>query len=175
MVTMYRGSLVSLIYQKTLELQTENIKEAAPVTLMSTDIEQLLGLTGLHEIWACLLELPIGIYILFRQVGLPSLFILIPTIATTLLSGALAPAMEPAQVAWNAAVQARVGQASSMLGQMKGVKMMGLVDYFQRAVRSLRVDEIRISRRVRWLLTSLTTLSTHPITSFTSIALTTFR
>lgn len=70
----------------------------------------------------------------------------------------IAPAMEPATVAWNAAIQKRVGEASSMLNQMKSIKMMGLSDYFHNLVRQLRIDEIRISDRMRWLLTALITL-----------------
>lgn len=70
----------------------------------------------------------------------------------------IAPAMEPATVAWNAAIQKRVGEASSMLNQMKSIKMMGLTDYFHTLVRQLRIDEIRISDRMRWLLTALITL-----------------
>lgn len=67
--------------------------------------------------------------------------------------------MEPATVAWNAAVQKRVGEASNMLNQMKSIKMMGLTDYFRALVRQLRIDEIRISDRLRWLLVALITLS----------------
>lgn len=67
--------------------------------------------------------------------------------------------MEPATVAWNAAVQKRVGHTSQMLSQMKGIKMMGLIDHFQALIRSLRVDEVRVSAKFRWLIVWLTTLS----------------
>ncbi|KAI6785366.1 uncharacterized protein J7T54_007008 [Emericellopsis cladophorae] len=157
MVTMYRASLVSLIYQKTLELQTTSIKENAPVTLMSTDVEQLLGVTGLHEIWACFIELPVGIYILYRQVGLPSLFILIPTIVTTLLSGALAPAMEPAQMAWNAAVQERIGQASgSVSWDVTPLIVILAAIYWTKAGEGLSITEAFTSL-------SIISLATQPI------------
>lgn len=80
------------------------------------------------------------------------------TKVTTVLSGVVAPAMEPATVAWNQAVQARVGETSHILGQIKGIKMMGLTDYFHSLVQSLRVEELRVSDRFRWLLVTLSTL-----------------
>jgi ATP-binding cassette, subfamily C (CFTR/MRP), member 1 len=77
---------------------------------------------------------------------------------TTVVSGALAPSVEPATVSWNSAVQKRVGHVSEMLGQVKGVKMMGLIDFFHTLLRGLRLDEIKASERLRWLVVYLTTL-----------------
>lgn len=79
LLTMYRGALASVVFKKTLELQSTSIKESAPVTLMSTDIEAIvLAGDSTHDLWASFIELPIAIYLLYRQVGVPSLFILIP-------------------------------------------------------------------------------------------------
>ena len=169
LVTMYRGGLVSLIYNKTLSVKVSSIRENAPVTLMSTDMDIIAGAAEqLHDVWASLIELPIGIYILYEQIGFPSLFVLIPTfgvhdqvisdldqansqVVTTIFSGLIALGMEPATVAWNAAIQARIGQVTNMLGQMKGIKMMGLTMYFHNLVHSLRIDEIKASERLRRL------------------------
>lgn len=83
MTTMYRGALVSLVYKKTLLLEPTSIKESAPTTLMSTDVEGIAtGLNPIHDIWAAFLELPVALFLLYRQVGIPSLFILIPAIRT---------------------------------------------------------------------------------------------
>lgn len=60
--------------------------------------------------------------------------------------------MEPATVKWNEAVQKRVGETSSMLNQMKGIKMMGLTDFFLKMVQGLRVHELKVSAKFRWLL-----------------------
>ncbi|KAJ4249958.1 hypothetical protein NW757_007387 [Fusarium falciforme] len=67
--------------------------------------------------------------------------------------------MDPATVKWNAAVQKRVGETSSMLSHMKGIKMMGLTDFFHGLVQSLRVHELKVSARVRWLLVHFVTLA----------------
>lgn len=81
-LTMYRGALASLVFKKTLALHPSSIKESAPVTLMSTDVENIvLAGDSLHDLWASFIELPIGIYLLYRHVGVPSLFILVPGVS----------------------------------------------------------------------------------------------
>lgn len=49
-------------------------------------------------------------------------------------------------------VQKRVGETSSMLDQIKGIKMMGLTDFFRQTVQGLRVKELKVSAKFRWLL-----------------------
>ncbi|KAF5547770.1 Canalicular multispecific organic anion transporter 2 [Fusarium mexicanum] len=147
LVTMYRGGLVSLIFKKTLKLKTASIKDSAPVTLMTADVETIVGAgASVHDMWANMLELPVGIYLLYRQVDQAN------SQVTTIPSGIISPAMEPATVKWNEAVQKRVGETSSMLSQMKGVKMMGLTDFFLNMVQGLRVKELKVSAKFRWLL-----------------------
>jgi hypothetical protein len=83
LVTMWRGGLVSLMFKKTLRLKTASIKDNAPVTLMSTDMDVIAGAgETFHDIWGSLVDLPVGIYLLYRQVGVPSLFVLIPTVCS---------------------------------------------------------------------------------------------
>ncbi|OBS28224.1 hypothetical protein FPOA_02165 [Fusarium poae] len=161
MVTMYRGGLISMIFKKTLRLKTSSIKDSAQVTLMTTDVETIVAAgASVHDMWANMLELPIGIYLLHRQIGNPSLLVLVPTIITTILSGIISISMEPATVRWNAMVQKRVGETSSMLDQIKGIKMMGLTDFYFQTVQSLRVKELKISAKLRWLLVHFITLAT---------------
>lgn len=79
LLCMFRGGLASLVFKKTLRLQATSIKDSAPVTLMSTDVETIvLGGDAIHDIWACFIEIPIAIFLLYRNVGIPSLFILVP-------------------------------------------------------------------------------------------------
>ncbi|VTO84019.1 unnamed protein product [Fusarium graminearum] len=167
MVTMYRGGLISLIFKKTLKLKTSSVKDSAQVTLMTTDVETIVAAgASIHDMWANMIELPIGIYLLHRQIGNPSLLVLVPTIVTTILSGIISVAMEPATVQWNAMVQKRVGETSSMLDQIKGIKMMGLTDFFRQTVQSLRVKELKASAKFRWLLVyfvALVSLVTQPL------------
>jgi len=90
---------------------------------------------------------------------------------TTILSGIISPAMEPATIQWNEMVQRRVGETSSMLDQIKGIKMMGLTDFFVHTVQGLRVQELKVSARFRWLLVHFTTLGKPTPTCLTSLTM----
>lgn len=68
---MIRGSLVSLIYRKTLDLNTTAILESASVTLMSADVERVgSGMQYMHEGWASIIEIGVALWLLQMQLGL---------------------------------------------------------------------------------------------------------
>ena len=67
---MVRGTLVSAVYRRTLKLSATSVTGAAPLTLMSTDVEMVCnGLKGVHETWANLLQAAIALFLLSRQLG----------------------------------------------------------------------------------------------------------
>lgn len=57
--------------------------------------------------------------------------------------------MGPARGQWNRGVQKRVSTTSSMLAQIKGLKMIGLTDYISKVVQGLRVAELELSKKFR--------------------------
>ena len=70
MITMFRGAVVGLIYNRTLVLQSDVWDESSAVTLMSTDVDRIADTVGdVHETWARLIEVAIGIWLLARQLG----------------------------------------------------------------------------------------------------------
>lgn len=49
---------------------------------MTADVETIVAAgASVHDMWANMLELPVGIYLLYRQVGKPSLLVLVPTVS----------------------------------------------------------------------------------------------
>jgi ATP-binding cassette, subfamily C (CFTR/MRP), member 1 len=67
---MTRTALIGLIYNKTLELPGVAYDTGEATTLMSTDTEGLEGIAEMvHEIWAQVLEVLIGIVLLAGQIG----------------------------------------------------------------------------------------------------------
>lgn len=67
---MFRGSMVTLIYRKTLELQAGVYDESKAMTLMSADVDRLtVSLESVCEVWANFIELAIGLWLLERQLG----------------------------------------------------------------------------------------------------------
>lgn len=67
---MFRGAVVSIIYEKTLALPSDQYDESAAVTLMNIDIDWIVSsLELLNEVWARLIEIAIDIWLLERQLG----------------------------------------------------------------------------------------------------------
>ena len=61
----------------------------------------------------------------------------------------------PAKKVWNLRVEKRVSATSAMLGQMKGIKAMGLTPAFFNRIQGLRHIEIKKSQRYRIFMISL--------------------
>lgn len=81
LITAVRGSLVTLIFAKAIDLDAATAKDSAAVTLMSTDIDGIASaLQKVHDIWASIIELGLAIYLLQRQIGPACFLILIPAV-----------------------------------------------------------------------------------------------
>jgi len=81
LITMLRGGLVGLIFQKSMGLETTTAAEGAATTLMSTDIDGIAtGIREIHEIWACIVELGIAVYLLQLQIGAACFAVAIPMV-----------------------------------------------------------------------------------------------
>ncbi|KAF7960469.1 hypothetical protein EAE96_000149 [Botrytis aclada] len=151
--TAVRGSLVSLIYAKTVDLSITALDESVAVTLMANDTSAICeGFTNIHELWAVPIELGIAMYLLYRQLGLP--FMAPFSIALLCTAGILLMAnwMGNAQKIWIRGIQTRIDITTSMLGSMKAVKMLGFTDPLTTMVQSLRVKEVYLSQLFRRLL-----------------------
>ncbi|KAJ5598777.1 hypothetical protein N7537_008861 [Penicillium hordei] len=150
LITSVRGGLVTLIFTKVMDLEASEAKDSAAVTLMSTDVDGVAsGLQKIHDIWASVIELGLGVYLLQRQVGAACFLVLVPTILSSLATARVARGMGPARVLWNRKVQERVSTTSSILDQIKGIKMMGLEDRIFHLIQSLRVSEVDSSKTFR--------------------------
>jgi ATP-binding cassette subfamily C (CFTR/MRP) protein 1 len=67
---MLRGGLVGLIFNKTIVLRDGVYDESAAVTHMSTDIDRIsASMQSMHEVWARLIEVTIGVWLLSIQLG----------------------------------------------------------------------------------------------------------
>ena len=73
-ITMVRGQLVSMLYNKATTLSITTADPTAALTLMSADIERIdMGWRTANEIWANLVEIGIAVYLLERQLGVSCL------------------------------------------------------------------------------------------------------
>jgi ATP-binding cassette subfamily C (CFTR/MRP) protein 1 len=142
--------MVSTIYAKTLELPAGHSDESAALTLMSTDIDRLAtSLDSLNEIWARIIEMSIGIWLLQRQLGWVCVAPIVIVVISVYASFHVTKRIGPRQAQWVKAIQRRVGITSSLLGSMKSVKMMGLSNTLFDTLDSHRIRELNMSKRFR--------------------------
>ncbi|KAK2043559.1 P-loop containing nucleoside triphosphate hydrolase protein [Colletotrichum somersetense] len=160
LTTTLRGGLVSLIFRKSLGLDAATASQGKAVTLMSTDIDSIAsGVKDLHEIWASVLELGVAVYLLNLQIGAACFVVVIPAVLCTFITERATDGIGPARMMWNEGVQERVSTTSSMLAQIKGIKMMGLTDYFATMVQKLRITELDMSKKFRMFIVRIILIS----------------
>ncbi|KIX01229.1 uncharacterized protein Z518_08954 [Rhinocladiella mackenziei CBS 650.93] len=162
--TRLRGGLIALVYQQSLRVRAFESGEITAVALMSTDVERLVnGMLSFHEVWASLLHIAIAAWLLGLQLSVaclaPILLVTVFVVATSKIS----VAAKNAQVDWIEKVQERLRVTSTMLRDMKAVKMTGLSGVMFDIIQSLRMGEIKTSRAYRKLLTAMVFLSLTPI------------
>jgi ATP-binding cassette subfamily C (CFTR/MRP) protein 1 len=149
-MTMMRGSLSALIYDKTLNLRYSAVEDASPVSL-SNDVDYIVSISQeLHEIWGSTVELVIAMYLL----GLGSGVGCIAPIVLALSGAAgnafwVGPRMRKNRPKWNAAIQKRVALTSSFLKDMKALKMLGLTSRMRALLQDQRKFELEKSVGVR--------------------------
>ncbi|KAJ5307053.1 hypothetical protein N7508_006068 [Penicillium antarcticum] len=163
--TMSRAGLIPLIYRQTTKLHARDFKDKPAITLMGTDVERIVStLHALHEVWAAPLEVGVGIFLLERQLGvaclIPAVISLIAVIATIPISQKSSTAISR----WIERVQARLSVTSSMLQDMKSIKMLGLTEKLFESVSQLRRVELQVSEKFRRLLVWQVILSNIPLT-----------
>jgi ATP-binding cassette subfamily C (CFTR/MRP) protein 1 len=80
--------MVSLIYNKALELQAGAYDNTDAITLMSTDIDRIAGsMSTIQDLWARVIEIGIGIWLLEIQLGWVCVAPIIVVIGMSCLDG----------------------------------------------------------------------------------------
>ncbi|KAF7853431.1 hypothetical protein EAF04_010722 [Stromatinia cepivora] len=162
--TMIRGSLVSMIYRKTLQIRLSDASTSAALTLASSDVDRIgLSLESAHEIWASSIESVIAIVLLQKELGWACIAPVLLAFSATAGNSWIARYVPKRQREWGAAIQKRVAITSSVLRNMKSVKMMGLSDKVGRIIQTSRVYELDLSKRYRSFFAYMTILASIPV------------
>ncbi|KAH6648221.1 putative multidrug resistance-associated protein [Truncatella angustata] len=149
-ITRVRAGLISLVYQQTVQARAIDLGDTTGLTLMGTDVDRIvLAFRSLHEVWASLLEMFLAIYLLERQLGVPCVMPGVLTLAFTLTTFKLSSIGKTSQKRWIERVEKRLSVISSMLGDIKAVKMLGLTDKMFDIIDRLQRIEIETSMRFR--------------------------
>ncbi|KAM0274379.1 hypothetical protein ACHAQH_007916 [Verticillium albo-atrum] len=150
---MTRGCLSATIYKKTTEAKLADAGDAAAVTLMSTDTDRvILGFHQLHDFWASPIEIAIGCWFLERELGasfVAPIVLIAFCAAGTSIVGRLSGER---QVRWMSQIQKRVGLTANVISNMKSLKISGITLPVGEFIQNMRVHEMEIGNRSRWLL-----------------------
>ncbi|KAH0287053.1 P-loop containing nucleoside triphosphate hydrolase protein, partial [Aureobasidium sp. EXF-3399] len=149
-MTMLRGSLSVLIYEKTLGLQYTAVEDASPISL-SADVDYIVGVSEeMHEIWASTIEVVIAMYLLGKGSGVGCLAPIVLALGSAAGNALwVGPKMRKNRPKWNAAIQQRVALTASFLKDMKALKMLGLTSRMRALLQDQRRFELDKSVAVR--------------------------
>ncbi|KAF9773762.1 hypothetical protein IL306_008390 [Fusarium sp. DS 682] len=163
-VYMIRGCLVAAIYQKTTQMKITAADDSAALTLMSADVERIItGAGKAHDIWANTIEVAVGCWLLYGKIGLAFLSPVVIITVCALLLALLVSFVGKRQSEWMARIQNRVGLTANAISQMKLYKISGIAGPVADLIQTLRVGEIKVGNRFRWLLIAAAVLSFTPI------------
>jgi ATP-binding cassette, subfamily C (CFTR/MRP), member 1 len=83
-ITAVRGTMVSAIYQNSLQINLSADAHAETVTLMTADVERINeGMRGMHETWASPIQAGIAVWLLVRQLRLATVAAIAVPISTS--------------------------------------------------------------------------------------------
>ncbi|KAM0552701.1 hypothetical protein ACHAPJ_007798 [Fusarium lateritium] len=160
----FRGSLIGIIYQQTLQARAADLGQVTAIALVGADVERIaMAMSFIHEAWGCILDISVAIWLLKRQLSIACVapaFVVIILLAVT---GPLGPMMKMAQLQWIQKVQERLRVTTAMLENMKAVKMLGLSDVMSSIIDKARKNEIASSAAFRKILVLQLIASNAPI------------
>ncbi|KAK3996623.1 canalicular multispecific organic anion transporter 1 [Cladorrhinum sp. PSN332] len=163
-IYMGRGLLASAVYTKTTEAELSADDDSAPLTLMSSDVERIItGTLKIHEFWANAIEVALASWLLSRQIGTAFIGPIVVVVFCIICSTILSRLITPRQKLWMEKIQKRVGLITSVLGQMKHLKISGLTGPVEESVQDARIEELRVGARFRKVLVFGATVGFMPL------------
>ncbi|KAF4921761.1 ABC transporter atnG [Colletotrichum viniferum] len=162
--TRLRGGLVALIYQQAINTREADTGDITAVALMGTDVERIhMSMSVFHLLWSSLLDIIIASWLLGLQLSLACLAPIILVLVVIAAMSKVSVATNTAQKHWIEKIQERLRVTTTMLSEMKAVKMLGLTQVMSNTVQNHRTDEIETSKSFRKLLVATLLLSLSPI------------
>ncbi|KAL5384917.1 hypothetical protein DPSP01_005024 [Paraphaeosphaeria sporulosa] len=171
-MTKLRGCLISALYDKTLHTSSKDVDLGSATVLMNVDVDKILQASKqINEVWAAFVVSGVAMYIMYTHLGVafvaPFLTMLIATGVTTMLGAMMRNRMS----LYAAATERRITAIAYVVGNMKGVRMLGLSETVFQMLTKLRHAEVDASiyfrKAIVWItlisnvMFQLTTLTTY--------------
>lgn len=78
------------------------------------------------------------------------------------MSRYLAKNLQSKQKSWSVATQDRLAMTSSMLAAIKSLKMLGTTPYTETLIQNLRLRELAMAKKVRWMMVAYNASGMNP-------------
>ncbi|KAH7034680.1 ABC transporter-like protein [Microdochium trichocladiopsis] len=148
-----RSALIALVEQQTMRSWADSSLEGRVATLISNDVDALETILEMaHETWAQTLEVVVGFFLLSREVGWLWPVPLVMIFVCSRVSQFVARTLRAKQGSWNAATQDRISLTSSMISNIKSIKMLGMQSSMVQYIEKSRLHELKMASKVRWLM-----------------------
>jgi ATP-binding cassette subfamily C (CFTR/MRP) protein 1 len=142
--------MVALIYDNSLQYPAMETDLPA-VTLMSSDVDQITSAIMFGtNIWANVVTIGIGIWLVWRQLGPIALAPILVVMICSTTSIWIGQSQGKYRGIWVQALQRRIGFTARALGSMKSIKMTGMVDTSAKLLQAERTRELAKARDLRW-------------------------
>ena len=146
-----RGALIEAIYRKGLVLHLNSARKSGggkAANLMSVDTERIVAcLDPFHQLWSSFILIGIGSYMLYTIIGLAFLASLLTAVGCLAAAPLLSIGLGDKQKAWSGSTDARVNLTSSIVADIKGVKLSAYEDVLEAKVLESRKKEVSLMRR----------------------------
>ncbi|KAK6212798.1 hypothetical protein LQW54_004887 [Pestalotiopsis sp. IQ-011] len=148
-----RGALIGLIHAACLTMRNGVYDDAAAVTHMSSDTDNVENLAWVcQEIWAQTIEFFIGIVMLWFQVGWWCLAPVVVVILFTQAAKRTGNRIGEFMADWQKAKQKRIALTTSMIDFIKNIKMMGMASSIMDKVQESRIVDLVTGLDYRWII-----------------------
>ncbi|RDW87858.1 hypothetical protein BP5796_03552 [Coleophoma crateriformis] len=148
-----RGALVGLIHARCLTMRDGIYDDAAAVTHMSSDTDNVENLAWLcQEIWAQMIEFLVGMVMLWDQLGWWCLTPLAIVVLSAQVAKWIGSKVSKSIADWQKAKQKRIALTTSMIDYIKNIKMMGMTGTVMERVQDSRMVDIGKGVDFRWIV-----------------------
>ncbi|KAF2450312.1 P-loop containing nucleoside triphosphate hydrolase protein [Karstenula rhodostoma CBS 690.94] len=159
-MTKLRGCLISALYEKTLHTSSKDVDLGSATVLMNVDVDKILqACKQLNEIWAAFIISGVAMYIMYTHLGAAFVAPLLTILVATGVTTAIGAAMKARMRLYAAATERRITAIAYVVGNMKGVRMLGLSDTVFQMLTKLRHAEVDASIYFRKLIVWVTLIS----------------
>ncbi|KAJ6784421.1 hypothetical protein PWT90_09986 [Aphanocladium album] len=137
----------------TVEARALDLGDIDGMTLMGADVERIAsGFRNIHELWASPIEIAIAMYLLEKQILVACVVPGVLVLVCVLIGFGIAKLAKKYQREWIEKVEERLLLITSMLANMRSVKMLGLSQKMFSVIHRARDVEIKTSTRYRYTL-----------------------